>query len=595
MKKVQHDWIPTLVAGVPVIFGLLFIFRSSFNYAGVRFFTLFDDAMISMKYAKTFASGSGLVWFPGAPRVEGITNPFWTLIMAGFHIFPLSGSQISLCISLLSLVLLFLTYQFHANFFIKQAQGKNVPLALLLIFAASSTYNFSIVFWSLRGMETALLVFLQSFLVIKCISFADYRYLNRNKYYLVWCAVFIGIATRVDFCIIPIGLAIGLFMLQYFHIRKRNSPIFPLNPLSLNLLLATLSTLTIVFFFQRIYYGSFLPNTYYLKVSQFSFIDKFSRGFVTTSKLVPFILCLIFLFNLFLKSRISKELSSKLFLLFCALIPGILYQISIGGDAWEQSGMLNRYSISSVNILSIMLCLILVEIIDRHEREGIAQFTARKYFILSTFLALSFLFHAVIPNPYSFHKKRAFFLFFVASLLLIILWKLINWSHDRFKVVVSVFSVSFFLIASSLIPVLDWTKNGAFSADGDSKVTISTIELSKVITKKAVVATVWAGAPSYYLSNAMIDILGKSDPAIANSQPSHLLDFWPGHSKWNYEYSIHKLSPDVVTSLWFHEATEVKEINSWGYRRLCFGSGESAYFKTSSTEVLWDFLRACDY
>jgi hypothetical protein len=38
------------------------IYRSSFVVGGTRYFSLFDDAMISMVYAKNFVEGFGLNW-----------------------------------------------------------------------------------------------------------------------------------------------------------------------------------------------------------------------------------------------------------------------------------------------------------------------------------------------------------------------------------------------------------------------------------------------------------------------------------------------------------------------------------------------------
>jgi hypothetical protein len=46
-----------------------------------RYPCLFDDAMVSLRYAWNLAHGSGLVWNPGE-RVEGITSLAWTLYMS---------------------------------------------------------------------------------------------------------------------------------------------------------------------------------------------------------------------------------------------------------------------------------------------------------------------------------------------------------------------------------------------------------------------------------------------------------------------------------------------------------------------------------
>jgi hypothetical protein len=57
-----------------VIWSAGFIYRSSFMALdGARYFSLFDDAMISMRYAWNLSHGNGLVWNAGE-RVQGYTN-----------------------------------------------------------------------------------------------------------------------------------------------------------------------------------------------------------------------------------------------------------------------------------------------------------------------------------------------------------------------------------------------------------------------------------------------------------------------------------------------------------------------------------------
>src|ERR1700676_1047736 len=53
------------------IYAAIFIFKSSFIIDGIRYFSLFDDDMISMRYAANLAHGHGLVWNPGGERVLG--------------------------------------------------------------------------------------------------------------------------------------------------------------------------------------------------------------------------------------------------------------------------------------------------------------------------------------------------------------------------------------------------------------------------------------------------------------------------------------------------------------------------------------------
>jgi hypothetical protein len=77
------------------VYGAAFIVRTSFVVDGIRYFSLQDDGMVSMRYAKNLAAGYGLVWNPGGPRVQGYTNPLWVGLMAAVHILPIPASKIS--------------------------------------------------------------------------------------------------------------------------------------------------------------------------------------------------------------------------------------------------------------------------------------------------------------------------------------------------------------------------------------------------------------------------------------------------------------------------------------------------------------------
>ena len=61
-----------------------YIQASTFVFEGRQYFALFDDAMISMRYACNLAHGNGLVWNPApfAP-VEGYTSFAW---VAGLYL-----------------------------------------------------------------------------------------------------------------------------------------------------------------------------------------------------------------------------------------------------------------------------------------------------------------------------------------------------------------------------------------------------------------------------------------------------------------------------------------------------------------------------
>ena len=89
-----------------IAYGLFFILSSSFIYKNTRGFVLFDDAMISMRYAENLADGNGLTWNKEDEKVEGYSNFLWTVYMAFWHLLPISKLKISLFIQLTGLLFL---------------------------------------------------------------------------------------------------------------------------------------------------------------------------------------------------------------------------------------------------------------------------------------------------------------------------------------------------------------------------------------------------------------------------------------------------------------------------------------------------------
>ncbi len=85
---------------------LHYIASTSFVVENQRYFTLWDDAMISMQYARNLWEGNGLVWNAGGDPVQGFTNLGVTLAMAAVHGLPLSEFRIALAVQLLNLALL---------------------------------------------------------------------------------------------------------------------------------------------------------------------------------------------------------------------------------------------------------------------------------------------------------------------------------------------------------------------------------------------------------------------------------------------------------------------------------------------------------
>jgi len=109
-----------------------------------------DDAYISYRYAENLVNGHGLVWNPGE-RVEGFTNPLWTLLIACGLSLGVGATTMGYALGLASgLALLAGTACLAWRWLAPEARWL-APLApgVLACFGAFA-------FWSTGGMETSL-------------------------------------------------------------------------------------------------------------------------------------------------------------------------------------------------------------------------------------------------------------------------------------------------------------------------------------------------------------------------------------------------------------------------------------------------------
>jgi len=74
LKLLKRNYSLIIIIAGYCLYATAYIYRTSFIINGERYFCLFDDAMISMRYAHNLALGYGLVWNPGGEHIEGYTN-----------------------------------------------------------------------------------------------------------------------------------------------------------------------------------------------------------------------------------------------------------------------------------------------------------------------------------------------------------------------------------------------------------------------------------------------------------------------------------------------------------------------------------------
>jgi hypothetical protein len=115
-----------------------------------------DDAFIDFQYLDNLLAGKGFVFYPGAAPVEGVTNIGWLLVLA-----PLSSVADSATVAkLLGLALVLSTLILTASlgrYLAAKVEPAEESLGLVLVPLLVLAASFDFIYFSLAGMETALL------------------------------------------------------------------------------------------------------------------------------------------------------------------------------------------------------------------------------------------------------------------------------------------------------------------------------------------------------------------------------------------------------------------------------------------------------
>lgn len=555
-----------------VVPGLLFMlileWQSSENQWGSRRFTLFDDAMISMDYGRTLAKTGELVWFPGAPRVQGFTNPLWTLWMSFIHLIGFDGSLAALMISLTGIVLILASSWIVFDLLLTHSAGNNQLIAVLA--AGSLPFLYPLTYWTLRGMEVGALTFFCLLLLRATIN--HIRDGRVRIQYSMALPVVLGIATRFDFAIFCVVAVAALLLWGPAYVKVR---------LAAQYGAMVAGTAGLVCLAQKLYWGSWLPNTYHLKMDGVSPIDRIARGIASSAKTTA--LFAIIAVALVFQIR-SKDMHQRVVVIASAMFLAMAaYAVYIGGDAWEAE-MFNRFYATILPLVPLII--------------GLSFNTVRQR-ITPLFVSLALLVTSigagVTVNPFGFSEKHLYIVAIVSIVSALIIFLISFIPRDGLMAAAVIAAVCAIV---SAYPVAQQLKNNDLMLTRTNLFVTESVETMRETTETgASIGTVWAGVPAYYSNRTTLDLLGKNDTFIATSAPHG--DFFPGHNKWDYNYSIGKLQPDVIFQT-FDRGLEVdlhKRIINWGYKKMCpitgtFGSS-GYYYRINSTQIKWASLKEC--
>lgn len=529
-----------------VIWAVIFIARSSIlAIDGQRYFVLFDDAMISMRYAWNLSHGLGPVWNAGE-RVEGYTNFLMMLIMAlATGLFSKSVAALSIQILgiLTVLATAFVTMKIGQLLLRDESQSRRQLLSLLFFISIVCYYPLS--FWSLMGMETGLAT-----LWLALAVYAAFKSAAHHPH-LFTTAIYLGLAflTRNETALYA-GLiwayVLASALLQRKPNQLRNLPwqgwrITP-QPWKYIIGATALYSLFIIglLAFRYAYYGEWLPNTYYLKVSGISALQRLQQGydFVQPFFLESALLLFGSIVGLMVDSRRPKWLLAGLVAI------ALFYQIYIGGDAWRLWRMLVPVMPYLV-ILFIQGSSITLETALNHTwfQKGPPIAAGRQLLYRnSIILALGLAGCLLINLPflaYSSHQVRP------------------------------------------------------FQSDSNEKNVNTAIALQELTGPEATIGVVMAGTIPYYTDRVAYDFLGKSDAYIAQlpADTSGSVSFYglqsvPGHNKYDLEYSIKGLLPTYVQSLSWGS----QDLRAWAediYVQVEY-QGVQLFLLANSPAVYWD-------
>ena len=531
-KLIRNLLFGLLVAGY-LYYGLRYIQESSFVIGDKTYYVLFDDAMISMRYAYNLAHGHGLVWNIGE-RVEGFTNPLWVGYMALFHLFPIPANTISLSIQLSGLVFMTATL-----FFVRWITEEFTDDLLTMLAAVAFTaFYIPLNWWALLGMEGSILTLMLCAAVYILLRTAPSRFSP-------WTYVLLAVMTliRIDMAV-PYLVILGVMFFVQPQFRKQHLL------WGLGLLILSMGGQTLA---RYLYYGSWLPNTYYLKVEGFPLALRILRGLYVLVHLAYYSNWVLFLLPLalFLFRR-----DWKVVLLTLLFAGQIAYSTYVGGDAWEHKGGANRY----ISIAMPFYFIGLIWVLDEIRRKAVAG--------LRSTHAAGYASHVIFA--------AVFVMSFLNMNALAGEWK----SIER----------------------LALSRKSIFIAGNDQNLGAA-VALEATTKPDASIAVIGAGTIPYFLpDHYAIDLLGKTDPVIARGpvktpmsiddlrylQPGYTNYMRPGHMKWNYAHSIGQLKPDVIVAIWEGTSGEAKPYLDQDYVYAVIGEKIKVYLRKNSPNIYWD-------
>jgi len=454
-----------------------------------------------MTYARNVVEGHGLNWSREGEAVEGFTTPLWTFLMIPANATGLPLALRPLLIQILSLLLL-VAHVVVVAVLAKRFFGTGSAASSWILAPTLTAFFYPLNYWSLLGMETALQALLTTAVVLFALEITEE---HTDRFVPLSVVLALGYLTRMDMALL-IGVIGGWLLLRGGQrvIRGRSWIV------GAAILAVGAGGYQI---FRWFYFGSPLPNTYYLKLAEIPFEVRLLRGLATYVDFVranELILLAVILGALPLVRRLPRlALPLAIFGAYS------LYSIYVGGDAWEMhiNVRANRFLAFVMPQLFLVLNALVSQALD----------------------ALGRALRTTPPVERQAQRYGALVAAVVSIFVLNGLW-FADKSEENWK---NIAVVNRPLLVSSHQLILQDLRR-----------------LETVIAPGARVATFWAGIPAYYSNYRMVDMLGYSDRHVARLEPAKPLNagnfetYTPGHVKWDFDYVFEEKPPDAFLQVW---------------------------------------------
>jgi len=517
------------------LYGIIFILNSGFTVSGKLHFSCFDDAMITLNYARNIVRGNGFVWYPGGEKVEGASSPLWVIVTAATHLILDSDRYTPGLVQLVSLIFLLIGIIWLYRLGMLLTEG---DVFLSLATSAITFFYSGLFYWCVMGLEVSL-----AFALVSITLFEGARELKLEKTDTLLICVLLAllILTRNELLVFCVFF---LIIIKVTSVKDLVSPGFLLGMLAIFLTVVGISL------FRLLYFNEILPNTYYLKMTGFPLILRMSRGlYIAILFLKDLSIPLLLVYACGVFALVHKHGARVTILLSIPLFMYMGYSIYIGGDAWEHRGGANRWISPFMGLFVICVVFGCAQILESallqllgkssHRLQGSAHFKKTLYWVL--LLAVYLQMNLCGKNP----------VFPMIEMLM--LRKPMGATVLREQIMI-----------------------------GDT--------VSEITHKEAKIALIIAGTIPYHTEDRQfVDLFGYNDKILSRGQGhvkttdwSKYVEYGPGLAKYDLAYSVGKLQPDVIVNLVGHAIVEFEKQYGSYYRRLIIDLPE-----LNKTALIW--------